>query len=102
MRWCLVGLIWNVITALFAAIFRVMGFLVMLMITSISSLFIGVNRATDRIAASWIEDAAGRGMNIGYRPAGRAGMKVAAWLLLIVGWFLTIWVIYLIVAAIAN
>ena len=102
MSGCLVGLIWNLLVAVITAMFRAIGFLLMLMITAISSLFVGFRRATDRIADSWIEQAAGNGVNIGYNPTGRAGMKVAAGLLLIVGWLLTIWVIYLIVSIIGN
>lgn len=95
---CMVGMI----ATIFAAIFRVIGFLVLLMVTSVSSLFVGVDEATDRISESWLEQSAGMGMNIGYSPAARDSAKAAAWFMLVVGWLLTIGAVYIIVSLIVN
>lgn len=97
MSGCLVGLAWNMMVALLTAIFRLMCFLLLVMVTAISSLFVGVDVAVDRIANSWIEQTAGRGLNIGYNPTARNGMRVGAVALLIVGWILSIGVVVLIV-----
>jgi hypothetical protein len=87
-----VGLIIGVVVAIFGLI----RLTVMLMATSVSSLIVGPDEAVDRIADSWIEQSAGRGVNLGYNPVTRGGVKVAASLLLVVGWIVTIGVIFLI------
>ena len=113
MRGCLVGLIArvvggmlmilvNVIWILLLAALRVLWFLVMLMVTSTVSLFVGVNTAIDRITFSWIEQATGNGVMIGYNQASRSGLKVAAGLMIFIGWLLTIGTIYFIVTMFAN
>jgi hypothetical protein len=65
----------------------------LLMATSVGSLFIGVDEATDRIADTWIEEANGRGINLGYTETGRNGAKAGAIMLLIIGWIVTILVV---------
>ena len=81
---------------------RLGWFLMVIMFTAIASLFVGVNVAIDRLSQSWIEQATGNGVMVGYNPASRGSMRVAAWLLLIVGWLLTLGAVYLIVSMFAN
>jgi hypothetical protein len=95
---CMVGLIATII----AGIFRLVGFVLMLMVTSVSSLFIGVDEATARIANSWLEQSAGMGVHIGYSPAAREGARAAAGFMLVVGWLLSIGAVWWIVSAVAN
>lgn len=98
MSGCLVGLIFSVVVAIVGMI----RLTFLLMATSVGSLFIGPDEATNRIATSWIEQSAGRGVNIGYSPVARGGMKVAAWILLIIGWLVTIGFVHVIVSAFGN
>jgi hypothetical protein len=102
MSGCLVELIFRLVGMVFEAIFRLIGFVLMLMVAAVSSLFVGVDEATDRIADSWLEQTAGAGVNIGYSPAAREGAKAAAGFMLVVGWLLSIGAIWLIVSMIAN
>jgi hypothetical protein len=102
MSGCLVGLIISVLSVVFLTIFRLLGFALTLMVTSVASLVIGVDEATERIAQSWIEQSTGNGIMIGYNPTAREGLKAAAGGLLFLGWLLDIGAIYLIVSIIAN
>lgn len=102
MSGCLVGLAWNLFVTVTTVIFRVIGFVLMLMVTALASLFVGVNTAIDRIAASWIEQFSGNGVNIGYTETSRNGAKVAAGTLLVVGWALNIVVIFLVLSMVVN
>lgn len=88
MTGCLLGMVIGVIVAIIAMI----RFTIMLMATSVGSLFVGVDEATDRIADSWIEQSNGRGVNLGYSPATRGGLKVGAVLMVIAGWIITLWI----------
>ena len=81
----------------FLAIFRILSFMLILMVTSISSLFVGVNVATDRIASSWIEQSTGMGFPLGYTQTARDGLRAVAGMMLVLGWLLDIGVIYLLV-----
>lgn len=102
MSGCLVGLIWNLMVVVLMAVIRVIGFLVMLMVTSVASLFVGVETAIDRISVSWIEQSTGGGIPIGYNPAAREGLRAAAGGLLVLGWFLNIVVIFLLLSLLVN
>jgi hypothetical protein len=73
-----VGLIISIVSVVFLVVFRLLGFGVTLMVTSVASLLIGVDEATDRIAAAWIEQSTGNGLMIGYNPAAREGLRAAA------------------------
>lgn len=98
MTGCIVGLIVSVVVAIVGLI----RLTVMLMATSVSSLFVGPDEAARRIANSWIEQSNGQGVNLGYSPVMRGGVRVAAWILLIVGWLVTIGVIYWIATIVAK
>jgi hypothetical protein len=102
MRGCLVELIWRLMVFAIIVIFRVIGFMLMLMVVSVSSLFVGVEEATNRIAFSWIQQATGNGIMIGYNPIAREALKLAAALMLVVGWLLTIATVWWIVSMVAN
>jgi len=95
---CVVGLI----VAVVVAVVGLIRLTLMLMTTSVSSLIVGPGQAVDRIADSWIEQSAGRGMNLGYNPVTRNGTRVGAVILLVIGWIVTIGVVFLIVSLIAN
>jgi hypothetical protein len=95
---CVVGLI----VAVLVAVVGLIRVTIMLMATSVSSLVVGPDRAAERIADSWIEQSAGQGVNIGYNTVTRSGVKAGAWILLIVGWIVTIGVIVLILSMIVN
>jgi hypothetical protein len=99
---CLVGLTYTIVTAVFTVIFRIVGMVLMMMAMSVGSLFVGVDTAIDRIAFSWIEQATGDGIQIGYNPVARDGVRMAAGLVLVMGWILDIGLIYLIVSIVAN
>lgn len=98
MSGCLVGMIVGIL----AAIVGMIRFTIMLMATSVGSLFVGVDKATDRMAESWIEDATGHGVNLGYSPVTRGGLKVGATILVILGWLLTIGAIVMVVKMAAG
>lgn len=98
----LAGVIMSLVWILLLLALRVIRFLVLVMFTANSSLFVGVRTAVDRLSQSWIEQSTGQGVMVGYNPGTRGSMKAAAWLLLIVGWLLTIGAIYLAVRLIAN
>lgn len=106
MRGCLVGLTWHLLTAIFSLVLtvliRVGIFAIMLMVMSIASLFVGFERATARISQRWIEQATSHGVNLGYNPTTRSGMRVIATLMLVIGWLVTIGVIYVIVMLAVN
>ena len=102
MSGCLVGLGYWFFMVAIPAFFRFIRFLLILMMISISSLFVGVGTAIDRIAGAWIEQSAGNGIHIGYHPAARSGMRAVAGFLLVVGWLLSIGFIVLMVSMIAN
>ncbi len=84
------------------AVLRVIGVLIMLMVTAVASLFVGVDTAIDRISGSWIEQSTSGGIPIGYNPATRDGVRAAAGFMLVIGWLLTIGFIYLVVSMVAN
>jgi hypothetical protein len=71
-----------------------------LAITSVTSLFVGVPTAVQRIADSWIEDATSAGIPVGYHQALRTGAMVVAAITLVFGWVvlagLTVFIISLI------
>jgi hypothetical protein len=84
------------------AAMRIIGFMVMLMATAVASLFIGFDTATDRISTYWIQQSAGQGVNLGYNPNVREGLKTAAGGLLFLGWLLNIGVFIMILLMMAN
>lgn len=102
MSGCLVGLGYWFFMVAIPVLFRFIRFLLILMIISISSLFVGVGTAIDRISGAWIEQSAGDGIHLGYHPVARSGMKAAAGFLLVIGWLLSIGFILLMVSMIAN
>lgn len=79
---------------------RTAGMLFMLMITSVTSLFVGVPTAIERIADSWIEEATNAGLSMGYHQSLRTASTVVAYITLILGWLilasLTVFIIRLI------
>lgn len=98
MAGCLIGLVVGVV----AAVVGLIRFTIMLMATSTASLFVGPSNAADSMADSWIDQSTAQGVNLGYNPVTRNGARVAAWVVLIFGWLVTIGLIYWIVTLFAN
>jgi hypothetical protein len=60
----------------------------MLMVTAITSIFVGIPTAINRIADSWIQQATEGGIPLGYHPAIRMTARVMASITLILGWLI--------------
>jgi len=96
-----VGLIFNLLAVIMLTAMRIIGFMAMLMVTAIASLFIGSDTATERISSYWIQQSTSSGFPIGYNPNAREGLKTAAGGLLALGWFLNVGLVILVISMVA-
>jgi hypothetical protein len=98
---CLIQLILGIVVFVLLAAFRLLEFVLILVITSASAIFIGPDEAIERIADSWIEVSTANGVPIGYDPAAREAVKATAAGLLVVGWALILGIAYLVITNLA-
>lgn len=81
-------------------VWRFARMLFFLTITAISSIYLGVPTAVNRIADNWIEEATAAGLPIGYHRWLRIGARVVASITLFLGWMalasLTVFILRLI------
>lgn len=98
----LVRLIFKFLGWIIPRLLWVMGRLFFLSLTSVTSLFVGVPLAVDRLANSWIEDATNRGLAWAYNPDIREGLKALAYTVLIMGWITTIALLIFVISLLVN
>lgn len=65
---------------------RFVRMLFVLMITAITSIFVGIPRSVDRIGDSWTEQVAEGGIPVEHHQALRTGARIVAVITLILGW----------------
>lgn len=90
MRRDLVRLIFTLIGWIVPLAWRLARVMLTLSAFSTTSLVVGIPTSVDRMADSWIEDATSRGMQLGYHPELRNGIKALAYLILALGFVATI------------
>lgn len=81
---------------------RLLGLMFFLSATSITSLFVGVPTAVERIADSWTEEATSNGIPLGTRPELRNGLIALAYLVLILGWVVIIGVVIFLIQLLVS
>lgn len=81
-------------------IMRFLRLLGSLLITSISSIYVGIPKAVERISDSWTEQAGEMGLPVSYHRVLRIGARTVATITLILGWLvlasLTVYLIRLV------
>jgi hypothetical protein len=69
-------------------VWRFIRLLVLLSITAVTSIFVGIPTAVNRIADSWIEQATEGGIPLGFHPTLRTMAQVTASITLVLGWLI--------------
>lgn len=82
----LVRLIARTIRALWPWVSRMIRLAFWLAITAISSIWVGVPLAVNRISDTWIQEATSMGLPLSYHAVLRTGAKIVASITLILGW----------------
>jgi len=81
-------------------VLRSIGFTLKLMLTAISSLWVGVPQATHRIADEWIDRAVAAGFPTIWDRKLYYTIRIVAFITIVVGWvllsFVTVWIVKLI------
>ena len=96
----LVRLIFTAVRWIIPWLIRFLRLMGSLLITAISSIYVGIPKAIERISDSWTEQATEMGLPVSFHRVLRIGAKTVATITLILGWMvlasLTVYLIRLI------